>query len=109
MRKRLRFLFPLLGLILVTATGSGASARTSERSADLNANTPFEQPEGPHLTFVDGAGSFTDGWDYSQWWVTPLPPPGPVQITIHLGGRSDVTGSGYLDGQAIAEAGSRAQ
>jgi hypothetical protein len=80
-----------------------------ERSADLNANMPFDQPEGPHLTFVDGAGSFTDGWDYSQWWVTPLPPPGPVQITIHLGGRPDVTGSGYLDGQAIAEAGSRAQ
>jgi hypothetical protein len=29
MRKRLRFLFPLLGLILVTVAGSGASARTN--------------------------------------------------------------------------------
>jgi hypothetical protein len=82
-----------------------------ERSADLNANTPFDQPEGPHLTFVDGEASYTDtdGWDYSQWRVTPLPPPGPVQITIHLGGHPDVTGSGYLDGRAIAEAGTRAQ
>jgi hypothetical protein len=80
-----------------------------ERSADLNTNTPLDQPEGPHLTFVDGAGSYTDGWERSRWWVTPLPPPGPVQITIHLGGHSNVTGSGDLDGQAIAEAGARAQ
>jgi hypothetical protein len=79
-----------------------------ERAADLNANTPFDQPEGPHLNCVEGASSGTEGWDYSQWWVTPLPPPGPVQITIHLGGHSDETGSGYLDGQVIAEAGTRA-
>jgi hypothetical protein len=80
-----------------------------ERSADLNANTPFDQPEGPHLTCLYAESSDTDGWDHSRWWVTPLPPPGLVQITIHVGGYSDVTGSGYLDGQAIAEAGTRAQ
>jgi hypothetical protein len=80
-----------------------------ERSSDLNANIPLDQPDGPHLTFVDGAGSYTDGWEHSRWWVTPLPPPGPIQITIHLGGRSNETGSGYLDGQAIAEAGTHAQ
>jgi hypothetical protein len=80
-----------------------------ERSADLNSNTPFDQPEGPHLTFLDGEGSYTEGWDYSRWWVRPLPPPGPVQITIHLGGHSEETGSGDLDGQAIAEAGTHAQ
>jgi hypothetical protein len=80
-----------------------------ERSADLNANMPFDQPEGPHLKCVYGAGSYTEGWDRSRWWVTPLPPPGPIQITIHLGGRSNETGSGYLDGQAIADAGTRAQ
>jgi hypothetical protein len=78
-------------------------------AADLNANTPFDQPEGPHLTFVDGAASDAEGWDYSRWWVRPLPPPGPVQITIHLGGHSEENGSGYLDGQAIAEAATRAQ
>jgi hypothetical protein len=80
-----------------------------ERSADLNANTPFEQPEGPHLRCLYAESSDTDGWDQSQWWVTPLPPPGPVQITIHLGGRSEETGSGHLDGQLIAEAGVCAQ
>jgi hypothetical protein len=80
-----------------------------ERSADLNANMPFDQPEGPHLKCVYGAASDTDGWDHSRWQVTPLPPPGPVQITIHMGGHSEETGSGYLDGQAIAEAGARAQ
>jgi hypothetical protein len=80
-----------------------------ERSADLNANTPFDQPDGPHLTCQYAESSDTEGWDHSRWWVTPLPPPGPVQITIHLGGHSKETGSGYLDGQVIAEAGTRAQ
>lgn len=80
-----------------------------ERSADLNANMPFEQPEGPHLTCLEGAASDTEGWDFSRWWVRPLPPPGPVQITIHLGGHSGVSGSGCLDGQAIAEAGTHTQ
>ena len=80
-----------------------------ERSADLNANTPFDQPEGPHLTCAYAESSDTEGWDYSRWWVRPLPPPGPVQITIHLGGHSEETGSGDLDGQAIAEAGTHAQ
>src|SRR5579863_9087062 len=45
-----------------------------ERSADLNANMPFDQPDGPHLTFIDGAGSYTDGWEHTRWRVTPLPP-----------------------------------
>jgi hypothetical protein len=80
-----------------------------ERSADLNANTPFDQAEGPNLTCLYAESSDTDGWDHSRWWVTPLPPPGSVQITIHLGGHSEETGSGHLDGQAIAEAGARAQ
>jgi hypothetical protein len=80
-----------------------------QRSADLNANMPFDQPDGPHLTFIDGAGSYTDGWEHTRWRVTPLPPPGPVQITFHLGGHTEETGSGYLDGQVIAEAGTRAQ
>ena len=80
-----------------------------ERSADMNTNTPFDQPDGPHMKCVYGEGSYSAGWDHSRWWVTPLPPPGPVQITIHLGGNSNVTGSGHLDGQAIAEAGTRAQ
>lgn len=37
-----------------------------ERSADMNTNTPFDQPEGPHLKCVHGEGSYTDGWDDSR-------------------------------------------
>jgi len=46
------------------------------RAADLNANTPGDQPDGPHLRMQDGEASSTEGWDISRWWVTPLPPPG---------------------------------
>lgn len=74
------------------------------RAADLNANTPPEQPEGPHLRFMEGEASDTEGWDRSRWQVTPLTPPGPVELTIHLGGNSGVTGTGHLDGRLIAEA-----
>ena len=77
------------------------------RAADLNANTPARQPRGPHLRVLDASGS--DGCDESRWWVTPLPPPGPVELAIHLGGRKVPTGAADLDGAAIASAAARAE
>jgi hypothetical protein len=76
------------------------------RAADLNANTPPDQPQGPQMTLQYGAGA--DGWLRSMWWVTPLPPPGPVELTIHLGGAEGTTGTGLLDGARLTEAASRA-
>jgi hypothetical protein len=79
------------------------------RAADLNANTPPHQPQGPHVRFSGGQANWTDGWDRSRWWVAPLPPPGPVELAIHLNGQDDPTGVGYLDGDALTAAAARAQ
>lgn len=77
------------------------------RAADLNANTPHRQPGGPRLQVMDASGS--DGCDMSRWWVTPLPPPGPVELAIHLNGAKTPTGVARLDGAALLSAADRAQ
>jgi hypothetical protein len=77
------------------------------RAADLNTNTPPRQRRGPHLSVLDASGS--DGCDVSRWWVTPIPPPGPVELAIHLNGETTPTGIGRLDGAAIAGAAGRAE
>jgi hypothetical protein len=74
------------------------------RAADLNANTPREQPAGPGLRIMGGERRLAEGWAKSRWWVCPVPPPGPVQVAIHLNGRAQPSGTGYLDGAALAEA-----
>jgi hypothetical protein len=79
------------------------------RAADLNANTPRDQPEGPHLQMQDGEANWTEGWDISRWWATPLPPAGPVELAIHLNGAAHPSGVGYLDGTALVEAASKAR
>lgn len=33
----------------------------------------------------------------SRWWVSPLPPPGPLELTIHLDGRVGLVGTASLD------------
>jgi hypothetical protein len=73
------------------------------RAADMNANTPDHQPSGPHLCMLDGSGS------YSRWWVTPLPPPGPVELAVHLNGEAAPAAVGRLDGAAMVSAVDRAE
>jgi hypothetical protein len=70
------------------------------RAADMNSNTPRRQPRGPDLRMVDGSGP------YSRWWVTPLPPPGPVELAVHLNGEENPTCAGGLDGAALVSAAS---
>lgn len=74
------------------------------RAADLNTNTPFDQPEGPEIRLEDGEMNLTEGWSSNRWWVTPLPPSGPVELAIHLNGDEQPTGTGCLDGKALADA-----
>ena len=73
------------------------------RAADMNASTPDDQPGGPHLGMLDGSGS------YSRWWVTPLPPPGPVELAVHLNGEVTPAAVGHLDGAAMVSAAGRAE
>lgn len=79
------------------------------RAADLNVNTPEDLPEGPHLTMQDGVMHSTEGWGAIRWWVSPLPPPGPVELAIHLNGNTRPTGVGRLDGSALARAAALAE
>jgi hypothetical protein len=74
------------------------------RAADMNANTPSSQPAGPHLTPRNAEVSWSEGWSRSEWWVTPLPPVGPVELAIHIGGAETPTGTGLLDGTYITNA-----
>src|SRR5215831_13493570 len=68
---------------------------------------PPRQRRGPHLTVLDASSS--DGCDVGRWWVTPLPPPGPVELAIHLNGETNPTGAAHLDGAALARAAGQAE
>jgi hypothetical protein len=39
-----------------------------------------------------------------RWWVSPLPPPGPVELTIHLNGRVGPVGTASLDAGVLLAA-----
>jgi hypothetical protein len=75
-------------------------------TADLNSRTWSGGSENLWLDFLYGdAMDIAAGFD-SRWWVSPLPPPGPVQLTVHLNGRAGPDGTGSLDGQALLDAAS---
>lgn len=76
------------------------------RAADMNANTPFDQPQGPHVRMQHAEGH--GNCDTSRWWVSPLPPPGPVELAIHLNGDLNPAGTAQLDGAALVRAASAA-
>lgn len=40
----------------------------------------------------------------SRWWVSPLPPPGPLTLTIHLNGRAGPVGTAILDAGVLLAA-----
>jgi hypothetical protein len=40
----------------------------------------------------------------SRWWVSPLPPPGPLELTIHLNGRAGQVGAASLDAGVLLAA-----
>jgi hypothetical protein len=51
-------------------------------------------------------GEDRDGCSDTQWWVSPLPPPGPVELTLHLG---EATGKAALDAAAVLDAAATVQ
>jgi hypothetical protein len=65
--------------------------------------------ERPVLTCVGEGGTQEGGYllQESRWWVSPLPPAGPVDITIYLGGSAVPGGTGRIDARLITEAAAR--
>jgi hypothetical protein len=45
----------------------------------------------------------------SRWWVSPLPPPGPVEFRIFLHGAAEPDGIASMDAGVILEAAARSQ
>lgn len=79
------------------------------RAADLSTNSPFEQPQGPHLQVIDAETDLTGGQARSRWWVRPLPPPGPVELAVHLNGDAQPAAVAALNGDALISAAARSQ
>jgi hypothetical protein len=44
-----------------------------------------------------------------RWWVSPLPPPGPVEFRVFLHGAAEPDGTASMDAAAILEAAARSQ
>jgi hypothetical protein len=45
----------------------------------------------------------------SWWWVSPLPPPGPVEFAIFLHGSPGPTGTARIDASQITSAAAKAE
>jgi hypothetical protein len=45
----------------------------------------------------------------SGWWVSPLPPPGPVGFTVFLQGAAEPSGTAVIDADPIIAAARRSQ
>jgi hypothetical protein len=64
--------------------------------ADLNTNTWPGGSRDITMRFRFGDSSRSEGLDLSRWWVSPLPPPGPVELVVHLNGAAGPTGRASL-------------
>lgn len=73
-------------------------------SADLSGCTWPGEREDIRVKFMFGGSHNSDGRADFQWWVSPLPPPGPVELTVHLNGDAGPTGTSALDTRALLEA-----
>ncbi|HEV2450981.1 MAG TPA: hypothetical protein VGS62_03545 [Streptosporangiaceae bacterium] len=63
-----------------------------------------DQPQELLVSGQPSLASWDDGWIRREWWVTPLPPPGPVDLAIHVGGEDSPSGTGRLNGALLADA-----
>jgi hypothetical protein len=45
----------------------------------------------------------------TSWWVSPLPPPGPLEFAVHLRDSPELAGSGAIDTEPILEAAVRSE
>jgi len=73
-------------------------------AADISGGTCPSDLGDMHIRFMFGEESTSDGRADSRWWVSPLPPPGPVELVTYLNGRAGPMGAAALDARALLEA-----
>lgn len=70
------------------------------------------------LVYVDGTSHPLEGKDQERdsfrrqetsWWVSPLPPPGPVEFAVHLRDSPELAGTGVFPAEPILEAAHRSE
>lgn len=76
-------------------------------AADLNTNTWPGTSQDIRVKLLSGESR--DGCSNTQWWVSPLPPPGPVELTIHLNGQDAPVGSATIDAGPLLEAAAKVE
>jgi hypothetical protein len=71
--------------------------------SDLNDSLWQGGEENLVVAFLYGSSSSsaTETVDNSQWWVSPLPPPGPVDMILHLNGALGAAWAGRIDSAAL--------
>jgi hypothetical protein len=70
-------------------------------AADLANCTWPDGQQDIRVTFMFAGGRNQEGRAESQWRVSPLPPPGPLELTIHLNGRAGPTGTAAWGGFGV--------
>ena len=82
-------------------------------SAATFSNGRQVRPGDPVLRFSGGSSEVRDYHlvprSESRWWVSPLPPPGPVVFRLFLQGSAESTGTAEMDAGLISEAASRSE
>ena len=86
-----------------------ADGAVADSTAPMRRVTPGE----PVLRFAGGdsaIGSYLPVLRAeSRWWVSPLPPPGPVEFRVFLHGAAELDGTASMDAGVIVEAAARSQ
>jgi hypothetical protein len=85
--------------------GMPAQLRSALESTDLDAEPP--EPAGPLISGIGGGGGGRR-WD-QQYWVSPLPPDGPMRVSCQWPAGGIPDGQIELDGAAIRRAGEGSQ
>lgn len=109
----------LLGFHARTPAEQESAARVAVtfpggKSADsLASMSGVDTPGEPVLRFAGGESVILANAPVlrseSRWWVSPLPPPGPVEFRLFLPGAAGPSGSASMDAAAIIAAAGRSQ
>lgn len=89
-------------LLIGYSDGTAASSAVTKRTAGGEELT---------LRYCGEVREVNGNWSRqeSTWWVSPLPPPGPIEFQIHLPAAKQASGTAHCDGTSIIQAASRSE